>query len=647
MSFHHISCLIVKLLLSHLLCAQTPEVFQHQVNTPLKPWTDKDFYQNPMNFQFAIVSDRTGGHREGVFSKAVDKLNQLHPEFVMSVGDLIEGYAKDSLEVNRQWDEFQQILSDLSIRFFYLPGNHDISNSMMRNQWLARYGRSYYHFLYKDVLFLALDTNDGDGVVLSEAQITYIKETLAANTNVRWTLLFMHHPIWAYREYNNGFDQVEAALADRPYTVLAGHTHRYLQQVRNERNYYILGTTGGGSQLRGPRFGEYDHITWVTMTDEGPEFVNLQLSGIIDHNISTPASAAQARSLLQAAEMEPLVMKNEADDTYTLYTSLSNTADQPLYLQARFFHHHQVDITPAELDLPIAAQSTQQFRLTISPPQSPLPDQLDPLELDWKMYFKTDTLEPDFSLTGVLPIALEPSHTGLKVTERPIFLDTHKLTIEHPYEGLVVRYTLDGSDPTPSSPVYESPISIDATTTLQVSLFDPSGNQSAIYKQTYEKVTPLAPVKVGNTQPGLAYTYYEGNFLTLPDFARLTPERSGVAMEFDPEALAGDRLDHYAIQYTGYIDIPATGIYTFYLHSDDGSKLYIGEQMVVDNDGSHSARTRKGMIALEQGCHPIRVAYFEDFLGETLQMRYEGPEVELQDFPFERLTHVKNGELKP
>ena len=54
-------------------------------------WTDLPFLNNPMDFQFAIVSDRTGGHRTGVFSRAMHQVNLLQPEFVMSVGDLIEG----------------------------------------------------------------------------------------------------------------------------------------------------------------------------------------------------------------------------------------------------------------------------------------------------------------------------------------------------------------------------------------------------------------------------------------------------------------------------------------------------------------------------------------------------------------------------
>ncbi|MCH7944837.1 MAG: serine/threonine protein phosphatase, partial [Armatimonadetes bacterium] len=60
----------------------------------LNPWTHLDLVNDPENFQFAIVTDRTGGHRAGVFPDAMRKLNLLQPEFVMSVGDPVEGYTE-------------------------------------------------------------------------------------------------------------------------------------------------------------------------------------------------------------------------------------------------------------------------------------------------------------------------------------------------------------------------------------------------------------------------------------------------------------------------------------------------------------------------------------------------------------------------
>ena len=85
------------------------------------PWTHLNLYNDRDNFQFAIVADRTGGHRPGVFANAVEKLNLLKPEFVICVGDLIEGYTDDAAKLDRQWQEFDGLANKLQMPFFYLP----------------------------------------------------------------------------------------------------------------------------------------------------------------------------------------------------------------------------------------------------------------------------------------------------------------------------------------------------------------------------------------------------------------------------------------------------------------------------------------------------------------------------------------------
>src|SRR5690606_11240587 len=73
--------------------------------------------------------------------------------------------------------------------------------------------------------------------------------------------------------------------------------------------------------------------------------------------------------------------------------------------------------------------------------------------------------------------------------------------------------------------------------------------------------------------------------------------------------------------------VPETGIYTFYLKSDDGSKLYLDGELLIDNDGSHDTSTKTGLKALKKGMHPVRLDYFEDFLGAHLQLHFSGPTV--------------------
>lgn len=165
-------------------CAGVETDLKIQVSEKANPWTHLNFYTDPDNFQFAIVADRTGGHRPGVFADAIDKLNLLKPEFVMCIGDLIEGYAEDDDEIDRRWEEFDRMVNKLEMPFFYVPGNNDITNETMAKVWQERLGRSYYYFVYRNVLFLCLNTEDTCKRCVSDEQIEYFREALAANTNL-------------------------------------------------------------------------------------------------------------------------------------------------------------------------------------------------------------------------------------------------------------------------------------------------------------------------------------------------------------------------------------------------------------------------------------------------------------------------------
>jgi len=277
---------------------QSPEV-EIDSSGPVNPWTSLDWNNDPENFQFVIVTDRTGGERPEVFEKGIKRVNMLQPEFVMSVGDLIDGYIEDTEELNRQWDEFDEFVRRLEMPFFYVPGNHDITNKVMEDVWKKRYGKTYYHFVYSKTLFLCLNSEEGldahRSSLFSEAQRNYIQTVLDENKDVRWTFLFLHKPVWLAEELTevdgsaeverSGWAAIEKMLTGRNHTVFAGHVHRYNHRLRNENKDYIsLATTGGASNLRGPLFGEFDHVMWVSVTDEGPVLTNLMLEGIWDND---------------------------------------------------------------------------------------------------------------------------------------------------------------------------------------------------------------------------------------------------------------------------------------------------------------------------------------------------------------------------
>src|SRR5262245_25054380 len=261
------------------------------------PWNHLKLNNDPSIFRFAIVTDRTGGARAGVFERAIEQLNWLQPEFVVSVGDLIQGGNTDLDKINKQWQEFNGFIKRLEVPFFYVPGNHDISYPVMDKRWQELVGRRYYHFTYKGVLFLLLNTEDVPGHKTSgqfgAEQLAYVQCVLAENRQARWTLVFLHRPVWTYAGLDKtGWLDIEKMLAGRRYTVFAGHKHRYERFIRQGQRYYMLATTGGVSKLRGPAQGEFDHLVWVTMKQDGPVIANLLMQGIYPEDLAADRAPA-------------------------------------------------------------------------------------------------------------------------------------------------------------------------------------------------------------------------------------------------------------------------------------------------------------------------------------------------------------------
>jgi hypothetical protein len=359
------------------------------------PWTHLDFNNDRESFQFAIMSDRTGGMRKGVFARAVEKLNALQPEFVMSVGDLIPGYSEDTTVLNEEWDEFDSIVAQLDMPFFYTPGNHDINNPPMARVWEQRYGRAYYHFLYKNVLFLCLNSEDSAYSHITDQQAGYVRRTLEEHEDARWTFVFLHKPFWA-RADSTAWLKVEPLLQGRDYTVFAGHQHNYIAFERNGRAYYQLATTGGGSQLQGAEAGTFDHLVWVTMQDDGPRVAVLTLDGILLPEHRTEQIARLQHQLRRDIKLrvEPLYAKKRRVSEFATSMVVANAAEQAVRIAGSLTAGGFALARPESLAATIEPGEEQRFEITLKADRPRQLDKLRPAQLRWEATYADTKAAP-------------------------------------------------------------------------------------------------------------------------------------------------------------------------------------------------------------------------------------------------------------
>ena len=131
---------------------------------------------------------------------------------------------------------------------------------------------------------------------------------------------------------------------------------------------------------------------------------------------------------------------------------------------------------------------------------------------------------------------------------------------------------------------------------------------------------------------GLRFELYQGAFVRLPEFEQLRPDKEGRIYQFSLEGVEHPEYD-FALKLTGSIEIAEEGDYTFYTFSNDGSKLFIENKLVVDNDEEHVATEKSGKVHLSSGLHKIEVTYFQSGGGSKLEVLYKGPGVEKQVIP--------------
>jgi protein-tyrosine phosphatase len=288
--------------------------------------------------------------------------------------------------------------------------------------WFDRVGtdRTYGHFVYKDVLFLMISTEDSPKkdveaelrakydaikagelkdpgeihqviaelehwagqVNISDAQVEYFREVLADNPGVRWTIGFMHSPPWVQADPGN-FTRIEALLAERPYTMFAGHTHSYEYTHRKGRDYIIMGMTGAGVQPT-ESVGNMDHIAWVTMTGEGPIISQILLNGVLDKRGAVPTQQDfllyRPRQITQTGQSLGLKSVPNLRDLGGYKTSDGATVSAGLVYRA----NQLSGIAPADMQKMAALNLKSAFDLRTGEEKTKRPDELPPgVEYVW------------------------------------------------------------------------------------------------------------------------------------------------------------------------------------------------------------------------------------------------------------------------
>lgn len=218
-----------------------------------------------------------------------------------------------------------------------------------------------------------------------------------------------------------------------------------------------------------------------------------------------------------------------------------------------------------------------------------------------------------------------------------IFINTLEVELTTPSTQLDIHFTLDGSNPTEKSERYFEPIKLARNVTVKARSFYNGNPVSDIVEDTFQKVVPNPAIKIDEVGTGIFYEYYEGNWDQIPDFDELSPVETGICEEINLEKR--NKQENFGFRFSGYFDVEEDEVYKSALISDDGSNLFIDDELVIDNDGLHSSLEKFGEIALAKGMHKIKVNYFNKLGGKKLELKMGEIRKELELIPLANLFH--------
>jgi alpha-L-fucosidase len=212
-----------------------------------------------------------------------------------------------------------------------------------------------------------------------------------------------------------------------------------------------------------------------------------------------------------------------------------------------------------------------------------------------------------------------------------VFLQHLSVSVTTKIPNAVIHFTTNGDEPTMSSPVVKGKITVVNSSMIKAKCFLGGRAISETATERFEKVMPAPAMNVTPSGAGVNFSVYDGKWTALPDFGSMKPAATGTTKFFDISARK--ETEEYGFVFEGLIKIPADGIYTFYISSDDGSKMFLDDKILIDNDGLHGMVEKEKEAPLAKGYHSIRVEFFERSGGDDLEVQWQGPGIKKQNIP--------------
>ena len=232
-------------------------------------------------------------------------------------------------------------------------------------------------------------------------------------------------------------------------------------------------------------------------------------------------------------------------------------------------------------------------------------------------------------------------YSELGFDSKKVFIHEATVKIISQQKDNEIRYTTDGTEPRQNSLLYTKPFNVTKTTKLKIREFTPDGLRHPVYEAHYIKQKPVKPASVITSISGLNFKYFElpEPIDSLVDLQKFEPVKNGEVKRFTFPYKVENLPKYFGLNFSGYIKIPKDDVYTFSVLSNDGSRLFVADNLVIDNDGLHGSYEKEGEIALQKGWHKIKVSYFQAGGGKDLKVYWKSSGIKKTEISESILRH--------
>lgn len=222
------------------------------------------------DFRFSILGDRTGDAQPGVYEQIWRELDAQHPDFVINVGDTIQG--GDDAAAASEWRALRPLWERYRYPIHFTPGNHDIWSGASQTVFEQQTGHpASYSFNFQDAHFTVLDNSRARdfSMGLSDSQMQFLERDLTENRNRDPKFVFFHKPFWLIpvKFQNSQFPFHRLIKKFGVGYVVSGHGHQYVQAVQDGVTYLEAPSSGG--KLKGQGYAQGWFFGQVLVTVKG------------------------------------------------------------------------------------------------------------------------------------------------------------------------------------------------------------------------------------------------------------------------------------------------------------------------------------------------------------------------------------------